>query len=212
MPPKDLSRLQDISREKKLRLFLQGLKPEPDETILELGSARTSFFLRAVDSSQVIATDISATKLQSMRHPVMGCVLADATALPFKDNGVDIVFSNAVIEHVGEREQQQRFADEAQRAARRGYFITTPNKLFPFEFHFRLPLFQFVPKTIQRWLCNHVSLGWVKKGHWQDINLLTPGQFQSLFPTAQLEQQRITFFPETLICYEIHSHKSEGSH
>lgn len=203
MPPENHFRLQEISRERKLELFFSAVAPRPEEVILDIGSARTSFFLKEVDASRVIALDVSEEKLRDHRHRVLGRVVADATALPLKDGAVDLVFSNAVIEHVGGLGRQRHFAREVRRVARRGYFVTTPNKLFPFEFHFRLPLFQFVPKGIQRWLNRYFTLGWVRKGQWEDINLLTPGQFQRLFPSARVVQQRVTVYPETLICYEV---------
>ena len=46
------------------------------------------------------------------------------------DGTFDVVFSNAVIEHVGGEEEQLRFVAEALRVGRRA-FITTPNRLFP---------------------------------------------------------------------------------
>ncbi len=45
--------------------------------------------------------------------------------LPFKDKSYDIVFSNSVIEHVGNLEKQKQFADEVQRVGK-SYFIQTP--------------------------------------------------------------------------------------
>ena len=43
----------------------------------------------------------------------------DACALPFADQAFDVVFSNAVIEHVGDVERQRRFVAEALRVGRR---------------------------------------------------------------------------------------------
>ena len=64
--------------------------------------------------------------------------------MPFADGEFDIVFSNAVIEHVGGREQQRRFVEESLRVARRA-FVTTPNRWFPVEVHTRLPLVHWLP-------------------------------------------------------------------
>jgi SAM-dependent methyltransferase len=63
-------------------------------------------------------------------------VQGDACALPFADGEFDIVFSNAVIEHVGDRERQRQLVSEALRVGRR-IFITTPNCRFPIEVHTR---------------------------------------------------------------------------
>ncbi|MDR1740563.1 MAG: class I SAM-dependent methyltransferase, partial [Synergistaceae bacterium] len=50
---------------------------------------------------------------------------------PFKDGEFDLVFSSAVIEHVGSFERQTRFISEAARVSGRYVFITTPNRWFP---------------------------------------------------------------------------------
>ena len=78
------------------------------------------------------------------RYPEIRYVQGDACALPFEDGAFDIVFSNAVIEHVGGRERQRQFVSEALRVGRR-VFITTPNRRFPIEVHTRLPLVHWLP-------------------------------------------------------------------
>jgi hypothetical protein len=66
-------------------------------------------------------------------------VVADALALPFRDDAVDLVFSNAVIEHVGGCEAQRRFLAEHRRVGR-SWVATTPNRWFPVESHTRVLL------------------------------------------------------------------------
>ncbi|MET0384691.1 MAG: class I SAM-dependent methyltransferase [Polyangiales bacterium] len=53
----------------------------------------------------------------------------DGTHFPFPDQSFDLAHSNAVIEHVGEREDQRRFLAEMYRAALGG-MVVTPNKYF----------------------------------------------------------------------------------
>ena len=72
-------------------------------------------------------------------------VQGDACALPFADRSFDIVFSNAVIEHVGDIERQRLFVAEALRVGRR-VFLTTPNRWFPIEVHTRLPFVHWLPE------------------------------------------------------------------
>ena len=45
-------------------------------------------------------------------------VAGDGCALPFRDGAFDVVFSNSVIEHVGDAESQRRFAREVARVLR----------------------------------------------------------------------------------------------
>lgn len=50
-----------------------------------------------------------------------------------------------MIEHVP-HELQPAFVSEVRRVATR-YFVQTPNRYFPIEPHYQLPLFQFLPET-----------------------------------------------------------------
>jgi hypothetical protein len=61
-------------------------------------------------------------------------VRADGLALPFEDAQFDLVFSNAVIEHVGGEAQQRQFMAEIDRVGR-AWMVTTPNRFFPVEAH-----------------------------------------------------------------------------
>ncbi len=64
--------------------------------------------------------------------------IAAGELLPFADNSFDISVSNAVLEHVGSPQNQQRFVAEQMRVARRG-FITVPHRFFPVEHHTAIP-------------------------------------------------------------------------
>lgn len=59
---------------------------------------------------------------------------ADGRNLPFEADTFDLVFSNAVIEHVGEMEDQVKFIKEHDRVGK-NWILTTPNRLFPIEGH-----------------------------------------------------------------------------
>lgn len=61
-------------------------------------------------------------------------VSCDGKNLPFLENQFDLVFSNAVVEHVGLEEAQRRYISEHVRVGKHWLF-TTPNRLFPIESH-----------------------------------------------------------------------------
>jgi hypothetical protein len=61
-------------------------------------------------------------------------LVSDGLALPFADGSFDLVFSNAVVEHVGGAAAQRQFLGEHARVGR--YWVaTTPNRWFPVESH-----------------------------------------------------------------------------
>ena len=67
-------------------------------------------------------------------RPDKNFVLCDGLHLPFPDNTFDLVFSNAVVEHVGDEEDQRVFVREHERVGRH-WALTTPNVRFPVESH-----------------------------------------------------------------------------
>ena len=110
------------------------------------------------------------------RYPHVGYAQGDACALPFDDGEFDIVFSNAVIEHVGGRERQRQLVSEAIRVGRR-VFITTPNRRFPVEVHTRLPFVHWLPDAL-----SHRVYDAAGKDIGTEVDLLTRRSFAQLFP------------------------------
>jgi hypothetical protein len=112
-------------------------------------------------------------------------IKANGCSLPFVDRAFDWVFSNAVIEHVGGREQQEHFAKEIRRVAAKGYFVTTPNRYFPIEPHALLPFYQFFPERL-KFHALRFSPGYMSEV--EQINLLTRKEMRDLFPEAHVQQ------------------------
>src|SRR5258705_8892955 len=54
----------------------------------------------------------------------MQWIFADGCQLPFRDKSFDVVFSNSVIEHVGDLRRHEQFASEIARVGVR-YFVQT---------------------------------------------------------------------------------------
>lgn len=72
-------------------------------------------------------------------------VSGDATDLrEYEDKSFNLVFSNSVIEHVGDFTAQRKMAKEMMRVGKHCY-LQTPNRYFPLEPHFLFPCFQFLP-------------------------------------------------------------------
>ena len=199
-----MEKFREKSREKKYQLFIKQLNPKPEDIILNIG-AGNGLFLESFynNRERIIALDIELKMLLDLKrkYSEIQCIVADARILPFKDKSVKIVFSNAVIEHVGANVNQKKFASEIRRVSQK-YYITVPNKYFPFEFHYRLPLYQFIPKSIQKWLFKKFKIGLWYENKWEDINLLSYRQLKKYFPNTRVVKLRITFCAETLICYK----------
>jgi SAM-dependent methyltransferase len=176
------------SRRQKLRLFLEELGPTPETTVLDVGAdelafgegdgCRTMNFFEELYPwpERITALGLHEGAGFRARYPGIRYVQGDACALPFADGEFDVVFSNAVIEHVGGRERQRTFVSEALRVGRRAY-ITTPDRRFPVELHTRLPFVHWLPDRLSHPLYRAAGreLG-------TELDLLTRRAFASLFP------------------------------
>jgi hypothetical protein len=117
------------------------------------------------------------------------CVTASGTELPFEDDAFDLAFSNAVVEHVGGRDQQRRFVTELCRVAPR-VFLSTPNRWFPVETHTLLPFIHWLPRPAADRA--FAALG---RDRWKRVDLLTKGELLDLFPPSvepRVVESRIT--------------------
>ena len=153
-------------RERRLRFFIETLVRER-ERVLDVGYGYGQFedqmFQFGVES-EIIALDI--TSRDTSGHPnIMAFVVADAANLPFADRSLDIIYCNSILEHVGDRQVQQRVFVEIERVGCK-FFVQTPNRHFPIEAHHLLPFFQYLPRSVQRWVGQNIL------GHYEQTWLL----------------------------------------
>jgi hypothetical protein len=103
---------------------------------------------------------------------------ARGTSLPAPDASFDWVSSCAVIEHVGSSREQAAFLAESARVARRGLFVTCPNRWHWLEFHTKLPLVHWLPREWHRALLRRVGLeAWARESH---LRLLGSGELDGM--------------------------------
>jgi Methyltransferase domain len=156
-----------------------------------------------------IASDITLLNI----HPVpdedlpsnVHAVLGDGTAFRYEDKSFSIVFSNSVIEHLGNFENQQRFAKECIRVGRG--LIQTPFKSFPIEPHFLSPFIHFFSNRFQRrMLRNFTVWGWLTRPSDKqiedvlaEIHLLTSAEMKSLFPDYEIKREKFLGFTKSSI-------------
>lgn len=114
----------------------------------------------------------------------------------FPDQSYDLVFSNSVIEHVYNWENQTKMANEIKRIGKK-HIVQTPNKFFVIEPHYVLPLFQFVPKQLKYFILTRTSLSrgykWSEedaRNYVEEIRLLSQREFKLLFGDSDIYSEK----------------------
>jgi ubiquinone/menaquinone biosynthesis C-methylase UbiE len=182
------------SRREKHQLFLSIMQPAPDDDILDIGANSIEYsesdnYLERYYSfpEKITIITLDNPHLLEARYPKVKVIQADGRRLPFSDNKFEIVYSNAVIEHVGTDRDQEDFLRESVRVAKRGY-LTTPNKLFPIEVHTRVPLLHFLPKVYFDRFLHWIGKSWAAGSY---MNLLTKSRLERTAASAGLENYKI---------------------
>lgn len=213
------TKLSYISRTRKLELFDKTFHPTDQLLILDVGAEVNrdgDRGLQLIDSyrwkSNITAVNLDPQHIDKIRqyYPKIKATIGDACDLPWPDKYFDIVYSNAVIEHVGDFDRQKQMAAEIMRVGRR-WFVTTPNRWYPFEFHMRIPFITWLPGHGYLWAgriisYNHVRRKYVFGLEQSGIRLLSMRELKKCFPTSKILKQRVTFMTETLIavCSDIY--------
>ena len=177
--------------------------------ILDVGGTETYWKMMELNAGdQVFITLLNLTQT-AVSFPNVASIAGDARAIMAEDASFDVVFSNSVIEHVGTYQDQLQMSKEVRRVGKR-YFVQTPNKYFPLEPHFLFPLFQFLPINIRVLLLQNFRLGWFSKTPdkvkareiVETIRLLDKREFLSLFPNAQIYEEKIFGMTKSFVAYE----------
>ena len=136
-------------------------------------------------------------------------VIGDARNMSeFADGEFDIVFSNSVIEHVGNYDNQMKMAKEIQRVGKK-FFVQTPNFYFPIEPHFVFPFFQFLPLQMKVWILTNIGRRHKKVSDREQakkiangINLLRKKELIELFPKATIFEEKFWGLTKSFVAYE----------
>lgn len=183
-----LDRILERKRREVVRHFLQLCHPQESDYLLDIGVSSeehsSSNMLEKVHSWPEMITALGVEDHQSLElvYPGLRFVQGDGRRLPFEPESFDFVYSHAVIEHVGSREQQCCFLAEALRVARKAVFITTPDRSHPLEFHTGLPLIHYLPHRWYRRMYRLLGRGFYATE--ANLNLLTGRELVELAKQA----------------------------
>lgn len=154
-----------------------------DLRLLEIGTgsgAIAHFFSRHPQVASVDAVDV---RDQRVVHDGYRFHLCDGGRLPFADAAFDVLVSNHVIEHVGDRAAQLRQLHEMRRVlAEDGIgYVATPSRWQLMEPHFRLAGLSWLPRA---WRSPYVRLA--RRGREYDCDPFSHREIEAALRASRL--------------------------
>ena len=181
-------------------LFQSIIDPQPEDVILDVGGQPHTWTACPQIVERIICLNTHPNPWDEAEFPGynISIVVGNGCNLKYKDASHNILFSNSVIEHVGDWKKQCAFAREVRRVGR-SLWIQTPAFECPLEPHFLAPFVHWLPvalrRRILRWL---TPWGWIKKPSQEMVDktiaytrLLTKRQMTELFPDCRILTERL---------------------
>lgn len=194
-------------RRKRMRRFEETFAIGANTKVLDVGGTPLNWTLARVRPRLTI---VNMPRAKENAGDPADWVSADGRMLPFPDQSFDVVFSNSVIEHVGDSASQRQFAAEIARVGR-GYWVQTPNRRFPIEPHLLMPFVHYLPGRWQAAIVRRFTI-WellAKPGreekdfyiehYLRDVRLLEEDDLRGMFPGARLLRERFLGMTKSLI-------------
>ena len=161
------------ARDRIYKDFLKYCEPQATDTILDVGvsdivnDAANLIERKYPYPDRITAAGLGGAGAFRAAFPkVTYSQIGANRPLPFPDKHFDIATSNAVLEHVGSRANQQLFVGEMIRVAQR-VFIVVPNRWFPVEHHTGIPLAHYWERSFR------LACGLLGCSEWtQEANLI----------------------------------------
>ncbi len=140
-------------------------------------------------------------------RPVTGdaCDAASVLQQELGRHRFDMVFSNAVLEHVGGHSQRAKFAASTTALSDK-YWIQTPYRYFPLEPHWLFPGMQFLPLALRAKVAKAWPLGHTPPATGQEAlssvlwtELIGVVELRALYPSAKIVHERIGGLTKSII-------------
>jgi hypothetical protein len=113
----------------------------------------------------------------------------------------NLVISNATIEHVGNSFQQRKMINNIINLSKKLFIISTPNRFHPIDFHTKIPLIHWLPKSIHRKILNFLGMSFYGKE--ENLNLLGKKEIENLLNfeniTYEIAYIKLLFFKSNFI-------------
>lgn len=175
--------------------------------VLDVGGGYFSYWFYSPVKPRVTLLNPNSSWLDCP-EPNFSTMIGDGRALPFPNGSFEVVVSNSVIEHLGNWQQQQIFAEEIRRVGR-NYWVQTPNRRFFIEPHFLAPFIHFLPKSFRKRTARYLTFWGLTTRPSparvnelvEEISLLTKPEMEKLFPDADIICEKWCGMTKSIIAY-----------
>ena len=154
-------KISNNNREKKFKLAMSLIKE--NDTVIDIGVApsirgNTNYFERWYKLPNKLTclglnADFSKFKKE---FPKFNLIEFNGFDFPLFEDKFDFAFSNAVIEHVGDKNKQIEWMSEIKKNCTT-LMITTPNRWLPFETHSMTFFFHWFPDNIRNFIYRKIG-------------------------------------------------------
>lgn len=202
-----LEKFHHFFRQSRMKWFEQNFDIRDETKILDVGGG-VRYWSYIKCKPKITILNIFETKEELPLNVTW--VVGDGRKMDFEDNEFDIVFSNSVIEHLQEGQDQYDLAKEIMRIGK-SFFVQTPYRYAVIDSHYITFLVHWLPRNIQKKILRYTSVwGLVRKPPQERVNnmvnttnLLNLSEMRRCFPGAKIRKERLLLLTKALIAYKL---------
>jgi hypothetical protein len=201
--------LGETARQRRLELTHQLFPDLADLRVVDLGGTVEAWMRAPVRPRHVTVLNIEepGESTDDWIRPIYGdaCDAPKVLASAGADTAYDLVFSNAVLEHVGGHANRPRFAESVRALADR-HWVQTPYRYFPLEPHWLFPGMQLLPvaariRIAEKWPLSHCPHPGFEGARSEVLwtELVSLAEMRAYFPTSRIIHEKAAGLTKSLI-------------
>ena len=186
-------------RSEMLNILNKNIKDNNIASFLDIGTTEenelesSNYFVKNFEKIK-IKKSISDQEIKNVNFNkfLKKSITSEFSEIEIENYKSDLVISSATIEHVGKYENQMKMLENIIKLTNKYFFITTPNRFFPIDFHTKLPIIHMLPKKIHRKILRLIKLD--EYAEEENLNLLDENTVNKLINTQQNATFKIRIF------------------
>ena len=183
--PKLIDKIVIKKREEMMHIIDNYLKKYALSSALDIGTTNdlenesSNYLIKNIKNIKIFKS-LSNQKIDPkfFQKSINKSITEDLTQDEIYSFGSDVVISNATIEHVGNLNSQLKMISNIIKLSKKFFIITTPNRYHPIDFHTKIPLIHWLPKSFHRKLLSILGLKYFADE--KNLNLLSENNLKYL--------------------------------